>query len=712
MRTKLAKPVLSFDKVAQAPLTVLTSVGAVVAEKCAARGLHIVQDLWLFFPIRYEDRTHLTPLCDLQPHVASCIEGSIVSVERVGRWRPMLRITVRDASNARVALCFFQYHTAQIKQFTVGGRIRAYGTPRQGNLCIEMAHPSYQLLAADVIAPLSSQLDPVYPTIEGMRPHTVRKVVQEALKLLPPNTALELLPQAVLQDMDLPDLRGAIVFLHNPPPETTFSQLQTGTHPAQQRLVLEELLAHYLSVRRKRLQMQQCKAPVLAVPCVLADQLEKKLPFRLTEAQSRVLAEIQCDMYRETPMLRLLQGDVGSGKTIVAALAALCAIEKKMQVALAAPTELLAQQHFVNFERWFSKLGIRVEWLAGKITGKRRASILAALAEGELLILIGTHALMQSTVHFQNLALVIVDEQHRFGVHQRMALRDKGVDHAQVPHQLVMTATPIPRTLAMTAYADLDVSVIDALPPGRSPVQTVILNMTRRDELIERIHHACLQGQQIYWVCALIEETEASTAEKIEKNVAQAAEATFALLCKKLPNTKIGLVHGRMKSKEKHSVMQSFTDGEITLLVATTVIEVGVDVPNASLMVIENAERFGLAQLHQLRGRVGRGAAVSTCVLLYQAPLSQIAKNRLEVMRQSNDGFVIAEKDLELRGPGELLGTRQTGVATFRVADLSRDAKWLPKVQILADIVMTQSPSIADKLIDRWIGQAIQYASA
>ncbi len=516
------------------------------------------------------------------------------------------------------------------------------------------------------------------------------------------------MPPAVLRDRALPSLREALLTVHRPPQDADVAALSAGTHPAQRRLALEELLAHHLSLRRQRIALQAHAAPRLRGGA-LAERLRKALPFALTGAQQRVYEQILADLDKPMPMLRLMQGDVGSGKTVVAALSALLAIENGRQAALMAPTELLAEQHLSNLRGWLEPLGVRIAWLAGKVTGRARASVLAAVADGQAQFVVGTHALMQEGVVFKDLALAIVDEQHRFGVHQRLALRDKGSarsgdDPGVVPHQLVMTATPIPRTLAMAAYADLDVSAIDELPPGRTPVQTVVLNAERRPELIERIRGACAEGRQAYWVCTLIDDSD--------EVVAQAAQGTFEALSAVLPEVRVGLVHGRMKPADKQATMRAFKEGAVDLLVATTVIEVGVDVPNASLMIVENAERLGLAQLHQLRGRVGRGSAASNCVLLYQSPLSAMARQRLETMRQTNDGFVIAEKDLELRGPGELLGTRQTGLAAFRVADLARDAGMLPVVHEIGEQLLREAPEIADKLVERWIGGAARYASA
>ena len=535
----------------------------------------------------------------------------------------------------------------------------------------------------------------------------LRKLIAQALQRLPDDSALELLPAEVLARESLcagmPSLRDALMTLHRPPQGSDLQALLAGTHPAQRRLALEELLAHHLSLRRQRIAMQAHTAPALRGGKRVTE-LRKALPFALTKAQQRVFVEIRDDLAKPVPMLRLVQGDVGSGKTVVAAMAAMLAIEQGHQAALMAPTELLAEQHLANLRGWLEPLGVRVVWLAGKVTGKAREAVLAEIAGGAAQLVVGTHALMQEGVAFHDLALAIVDEQHRFGVHQRLALRDKGSAGSNVPHQLVMTATPIPRTLAMAAYADLDVSAIDELPPGRTPVQTVVLSAERRPELIERIRGACAEGRQAYWVCTLIDDSD--------EVVAQAAQSTFEALTQQLPELRIALVHGRLKAGEKQKTMAAFKAGEVQLLVATTVIEVGVDVPNASLMIIENAERLGLAQLHQLRGRVGRGSTASSCVLLYQAPLSQMARQRLATMRETNDGFVIAERDLQLRGPGELLGTRQTGLAAFRIADLGRDAALLPTVQRIGEALMTASPELAERITERWIGGAARYASA
>jgi ATP-dependent DNA helicase RecG len=690
----------SADATALAPsgaqaLSSLPGVGPKVAEKLAARGLLSLQDLWLHLPLRYEDRTRITPIGALFPGQSAQVEARVEAVERSFRYRPTLKVAVGDASRGTLVLRFFHFNRAQLAQFVPGRRILCYGEARPGQHGLEMVHPSYRLLGDDADAGVRDRLDPVYPAVEGLGPQSLSRLIGEALERLPPADELELLPAGLRERLQLPTLREALFTAHRPPPDTNLRDFELGVHPALRRLAIEELLAHHLSLRRQRIALRAHGAMPVRPAGKLAASLRRKLKFELTGAQQRVLAEVARDMARPEPMLRLVQGDVGSGKTVVAALAAASAVEAGRQVALMAPTELLAEQHLANFRAWFEPLGLRVAWLAGKVTGKARAAVLAEIAGGQAQVVVGTHALMQDRVVFASLALAIVDEQHRFGVHQRLALRDKGLSGSQVPHQLVMTATPIPRTLAMSAYADLDVSVIDEMPPGRTPVQTVAVSGERRGEVVDRIRAACAQGRQAYWVCTLIEDSE-----DVE---AQAAQSTFEQL---------GGLHGRMKPAEKQAVMAEFKAGRLQLLVATTVIEVGVDVPNASLMIIENAERLGLAQLHQLRGRVGRGAAASSCVLMYKPPLSAMARERLEVMRASTDGFLIAEKDLELRGPGELLGTRQTGLASFRVADLVRDAGLLPEVHAAADALLAQSPELADRLVERWVGGAARFAGA
>jgi len=685
-----------------APLTSLAGVGPALAAALGRLGLARVQDLWFHLPLRYEDRTRITPIRDLRVGMPAQVLGTVEAVERGFRYRPQLRVAIADASHATLTLRFFHFNRAQAEQFVPGARVLCYGEVRHGSHGPEIVHPEYRRVTGDAIA-VEDRLTPVYPSTEGLGQKRLAGVVARALERLPADDALELVPPPLRERLGLGSLREALLTVHRPAPDADVAALLAARHPAQQRLAFEELLTHHLSLRRLRAQVQAQAAPRLRGDGSLRARLRERLPYALTPAQLRVGREIEHDLARASPMLRLVQGDVGSGKTIVAALAALAAIEAGAQVALVAPTELLAEQHCDSFRAWFGPLGIAPVWLAGKVAGKARAAALQAVADGAPMV-IGTHALMQEGVAFRRLGLAIVDEQHRFGVHQRLALREKGRDGDVVPHQLVLTATPIPRTLAMTAYADLDVSIIDELPPGRTPVQTVAVSAARRAEVVERIRAACAEGRQAYWVCTLIEESE--------QLAAQAAEVAFAELVAALPGLAIGLVHGRLKAKDKQAAMDAFKRGDTRVLVATTVIEVGVDVPNASLMVIENAERLGLAQLHQLRGRVGRGSAASSCVLLYQPPLSPAARARLEVMRETADGFRIAEKDLELRGPGEVLGTRQTGQLAFRVADLARDAGLLPAVQRVGEAMMRDHPDLAERLVARWIGGAARYAGA
>jgi ATP-dependent DNA helicase RecG len=687
------------------PVASLPGVGPALAEALARLGLERVQDLWFHLPLRYEDKTQVTAIADLRPGERAQVEGVVEAVERGFRYRPQLKVAIGDDSHQTLMLRFFHFRRSQSDQLQPGTRLLCYGEVRQGAQGLEMVHPQYQRLSGDEPAEVDELLTPIYPTTEGLGQKRLAGVIAKALALLPPAAQLELIPPALCQAHGLTSLREALLYVHRPPPDAHLGQLTTGRHPSQQRLAFEELLTQHLSLKRMREAVRRRHAPALRRTGALRERLLSGLPFGLTGAQQRVSTEIAADIAQSEPMLRLVQGDVGSGKTIVAALAAVAAVESGYQVALMAPTELLAEQHLHHFRHWLTPLGIDVAWLAGKVAGKARQQALAQVASGAHVV-IGTHALMQEGVAFAQLGLVIVDEQHRFGVQQRLALRDKGadLDTGLVPHQLVLTATPIPRTLAMSAYADLDVSSIDELPPGRTPVQTIAISNARRFDVIERIHAACLEGRQAYWVCTLIEESEQLRA--------QAAEVAHAELSAALADCRIGLIHGRMKPREKQSVMDAFKAGELSVLVATTVIEVGVDVPNASLMVIENSERLGLAQLHQLRGRVGRGAVASNCVLLYQPPLGQLARERLQVMRETNDGFRIAEKDLELRGPGEVLGTRQTGQLSFRIADLARDAHLLPAVQEVGAHMLERHPQAAEQLITRWIGGATRYAHA
>jgi len=683
------------------PVTTLKGVGDSLAVRLAKLGVETVQDLLFLLPLRYEDRTRVLPIGALRSGDRAVVEGEVQLAEVVIRRRRQMLVRIADGSGF-LTLRFFYFTAQQQAQLQRGVRLRCYGEARRGTLGLEIVHPEYRRADSADTQRVEDSLTPVYPMTEGIQQGRMRILTALALAEAESQSVRDWLPADVLEDEHLPSLAEALVFVHRPPPGADLETLTGGLHPAQRRLAFEELLAHQLSLRLLRDEIRADPAWPVPASHTLAPQLRAALPFSPTGAQERALAEVVVDLAKPSPMLRLVQGDVGSGKTLVAALAALAAVEAGFQVALMAPTELLAEQHYQNFERWLKPLGIPIALLSGRLKGRARQMTLDAIAAGsDVPVVIGTHALFQEGVRFGRLALVIIDEQHRFGVEQRRALRDKGLSEGRVPHQLIMTATPIPRTLAMTAYADLDVSVIDELPPGRTPVKTVVLPETRRDEVVARISAACREGRQAYWVCPLIEESD-----ELEY---QAAEATHAALVGALPHLRIGLVHGRLTGTKKQAVMAAFKRQEFDLLVATTVIEVGVDVPNASLMVIENAERMGLAQLHQLRGRVGRGAAESTCVLLYRAPLSQLARSRLDVMRSTNDGFEVSRRDLELRGPGEVLGTRQTGLLQLKVADLSRDADLLPRVQSAAEVMISRHPDNIAALLRRWIGTRERY---
>jgi ATP-dependent DNA helicase RecG len=656
-------------------------------------------DPLFLLPVRYEDRTRITPLGALLPGARAVVEGEVQLADVVFRRRRTLLVRISDGSGF-LNLRFFYFSRAQMQNLPRGTRLRCAGEVRRGPQGLEMVHPEYRRMGA-ALEPLEDRLTPIYPLTEGVTQGRVRASVNRALAKLAANPAEDLLPASVVARLRLPPLREALEFMHHPPVGTSLAALAAGQNPAQRRLAFEELLAHQLSMQQLKQRIQSEPAPALHDRDSLGARFVASLPFALTAAQQRVLDEVASDLTRELPMMRLIQGDVGCGKTVIAAAAAARAVGSGGQAALMAPTELLAEQHWRTLDAWFRPLGITVALLSGSQPARTRRSAIAAVGSGEVQIAVGTHALFQEGVTFQRLALVVVDEQHRFGVQQRMQLKEKGRHGEQVPHQLIMTATPIPRTLAMTAYADLDVSVIDELPPGRVPIRTVVLAGERRAEVVERIHNACRSGKQAYWVCPLIDESDELRA--------QAAEETAASLVAALPDVRIGLVHGRMPPRAKEKAMHDFKAGRSQLLVATTVIEVGVDVPNASLMVIENAERMGLAQLHQLRGRVGRGAAESSCVLLYQSPLSELARARLAAIRDSNDGFEIARRDLELRGPGELLGTRQTGLAELRVADLIRDADLLPQVRSTAELLLKENAACIAPLRVRWIGGAEEY---
>jgi ATP-dependent DNA helicase RecG len=685
------------------PVTALRGVGDALAQRLQKLGITTVQDLLFLLPLRYEDRTRVVPIGSLTLGDRAVVEGEVQLAEVSFRGRRQLLCRISDGSGS-LTLRFFHFSSAQQQGLARGTRIRCFGEIRRSLTGYEIIHPEYKRVASVDANAVESTLTPIYPLTEGVQQGRLRQLTDLALREVAREIVRDWVPAAVLQDLSLPPLREALEYVHRPPPDASLELLSAGQHPAQRRLAFEELLAHQLSLRLLRREIQRDPGWPCTPQASQASLIEKflnSLPFKLTGAQLRVWAEIEKDLTQSNPMLRLVQGDVGSGKTIVAALAAVRAAEAGFQAAVMAPTELLAEQHGRNFANWLAPLELGFAFLTGKRSGPARNQALADLASGQAQIAVGTHALFQENVVFHRLGLAIIDEQHRFGVHQRLLLREKGAVSGRYPHQLIMTATPIPRTLAMTAYADLDVSVIDELPPGRTPVKTVALQETRRDEIVLRIRDACRQKRQAYWVCPLVEESE-----QLE---AQAAEETARVLTEALSELRVGLVHGRMTSREKDAVMREFKAGNIDLLVATTVIEVGVDVPNASLMVIENAERMGLAQLHQLRGRVGRGSAESTCVLLYRPPLTEIARERLGVMRATNDGFEISRRDLELRGPGELLGTKQTGLMQMRVADLVRDADLLPKVQAAAELMLNANEANIAPLLRRWTGQGERF---
>ena len=688
------------DRNLQSPLTVLQGVGPALAEKLGRLDLWQVEDLLFLLPLRYEDRSNLVRIGSLRPGLRCMTSGEVLLAETVYRGRRSLLVRIGDGTG-QLTLRFFYFSRQQQAQFVNGVTVRCFGDVRAGPAGLEMVHPEYRILRPGQQVATDDALTPVYPATEGVQQGRMRNLLGQALKIMQSSPPAELLPAALRTKQDMPSLSDALTTLHRPPLDADLELLSSGRHPCQQRLAFEELLGHYLSLRRLRRRARSEAAPALPRGSDLVPQFIDSLPYTLTVAQRRVIDEIDRDLGTPHPMMRLIQGDVGSGKTVVAAVACLQAIGCGVQAAVMAPTELLAEQHLHSFTDWYRELGIEPVWLSGSQRQAARRQARQAIESGAAQLTIGTHALFQEGVQFDNLALVVIDEQHRFGVHQRMALRDKGSGESGFPHQLVMTATPIPRTLAMAAYADLDTSVIDELPPGRRPVQTIAVPDTRRAEVIERVRRACGRGQQAYWVCPLIEESEQLDSE--------AAEASFEMLQKALPELSIGLVHGRMKASGKDRAMRSFKNGDIQLLVATTVVEVGVDVPNASLMIIENAERMGLSQLHQLRGRVGRGSAQSHCVLLYRQPLGRMARSRLGVLRDTNDGFVVAQRDLELRGPGELLGTRQTGLPQYRVADLLRDAGLLPRVQVAAAELSDSAPEQVTAIIRRWTGERGRY---
>ncbi|ASQ46885.1 ATP-dependent DNA helicase RecG [Legionella clemsonensis] len=680
---------------------ILAGVGPALANKLVKCGIYTIADLLFHLPYRYQDRTRITAICDLRPNDWCVIAGRVCKTEIKYGKRMMLNCYVEDKTGI-LKLRFFHFNKQQVKALNESYLIRAFGEVREFANVLEMIHPEYQLLANDKECIVDETLTPIYPATQGLSQSRLRQLVKVALHDYHDQlAALEWMKPEEINDNHFYSIAEAIALLHNPPPDTSLAALEEGEHPALKRLAFDELLAQRLSLQFAKQHRKTLIAPVFPHEHPLRQEFLTQLPFTLTAAQQRVSEEIAQDLAQVQPMLRLVQGDVGSGKTVVAALAALQAIASGYQVAFMAPTELLSEQHATNLQSWLSRLGLICCRLNGKMKVSERRDTLTKLLSGECQLLIGTHALFQEEVQFAKLGLVIIDEQHRFGVEQRLLLQQKGQRAAIIPHQLLMTATPIPRTLAMTQFAHLDLSIIDELPPGRTPVATAVLSQEKREPVIERLKAAITSGRQAYWVCTLIEESE--------KLQCMAATATAQTLQQQLPEAKIGLVHGRMKAIEKEATMIAFKEGEIDLLVATTVIEVGVDVPNASLMIIENAERLGLSQLHQLRGRVGRGSAQSHCLLLYQAPLSQLGAERLRVMRSTTDGFVIAEKDLQLRGAGEVLGTRQTGYHQFKIADLQRDQALLPLVAKTAKQLVEEQPQLARRIAKRWLGDFEQF---
>jgi len=688
------------------PVGILTGIGAQTANRLQKLGLCTLQDLIFHLPLRYEDRTRVYPICSLKPGMSVLISGKVEFTDILPRGRKSLICRISDGTGF-ISLKFFHFSASQHNALKPGTSISCFAEVRYGFAGLEMVHPEYKVIANPDDCITETRLTPVYPLTEGLGQNVIRKAVRQALDLCrqDPELLTDWIPESILKQYHYPSLADAIQTLHAPDESVSIEALQNGSVPALKRLAFEELLTHFLILRTTRNKTKAWQAPSFSVGAAgktATDHFLRSLPFKLTGAQQRVIAEIEADCRLQHPMMRLVQGDVGSGKTVVSAYAALLALTAGYQVAVMAPTELLAEQHFRNFSIWFEGFQTQVVYLTGQLKGNARKAVLQALEDGTAGIIIGTHALFQDSVHFHRLGLIIIDEQHRFGVHQRLALREKGQQGNIRPHQLVMTATPIPRTLAMLQYSDLDISIINELPPGRKPIVTSVIPTERRADVIDRINGWVGKNKQVYWVCTLIEESEVLQCE--------AAEKTAETLTEALPNVRVALIHGRMKSAEKDAVMQDFKNHRIDLLVATTVIEVGVDVPNAGLMIIENPERLGLSQLHQLRGRVGRGSDDSYCLLMYQAPLSDTARHRLGVLRDSNDGFVIAEKDLELRGPGEVMGTRQTGQMHFKIADLARDADLLDTVQQIGDSFFTQSPQAIQPLCDRWLGASTEYS--
>jgi len=665
----------------------IPGVTGATAAKLDKLGIRTQDDLVLHLPLRYEDETRVTAIADLRPGIAAQVEAEIVESSVQYRPRRQFVVRVRDEAGGDLVLRFLNFYGSQLKQLAAGRRLRIFGEPRGGFLGDEMVHPRCRLVGEDEALP--EAMTPIYPTTAGLSQLALRRLIGLTLKQA---DLAETLPDALRKKLRLAEFAGSVQLLHYPTPQTAAAELTGRTHPAWQRIKFDELLAQQLSLRRAHEARRAKTAPPLPTKGTLMKRLLAALPFKLTAAQQRAWREIAHDLGQSHPMQRLLQGDVGSGKTVVAALAMLAAVENGHQAVLMAPTEILAEQHYRKLAQWLAPLGLDIAWLSGSLKKKQKAAMAEAISSGSARLAIGTHALIEEAVAFPRLGLAIIDEQHRFGVRQRLTLRGKGVN----PHQLMMSATPIPRTLAMSYYADLDVSVIDELPPGRQPVLTKLVSEARRDEVIARIRDACAQGRQAYWVCPLIEESE--------KLQLQTAVDTFERLRAELPGLNVGLVHGRLKGEEKARVMGEFAAGNMQLLVATTVIEVGVDVPNASLMVVEHAERFGLSQLHQLRGRIGRGSDDSVCILLYAHPLGETARARLKIIFENADGFEIARQDLHLRGPGEFLGSRQSGVPLLRFADLEADAELLDAARETAERLLKEFPDAADRHVERWLG--------
>lgn len=677
----------------------LKGVGGKLSEKLSQIGLDTVLDLIFHLPYRYQDRTRVAPLGGLQHGMAVAIDVTVAGSQVIFGRRRSLIVRVQDNTGS-LTLRFFHFSAAQKNQLANGVRLLCFGEIRRGPSGYEMVHPEYTILAANAQFEAEQTLTPWYPTTEGIQQTRMRNLVDQALKHL--TVLTDWLPEELMIQRHLPNLQSAISMIHHPPANEPVDLFLTGQHPSQQRLAIEELLAHHLSLRKKRQNQMVEPAPTLNQKFAIASQVQDRLGFKLTGAQLRVLSEIRDDLLKPFPMARLVQGDVGAGKTLVALLAGLQAVESGFQFAMMAPTEILAEQHFNNMVSWLAPLGVQVVLLTGKQPKAQQTTSLQVITEGSAQVIIGTHALFQERVQFQNLAFIVIDEQHRFGVEQRLMLKNKASHNGWIPHQLFMTATPIPRTLAQSMYADLDYSQIDELPPGRQSIITRVISQQRRADIIARVDHAARQNKQVYWVCTLIEESE--------ELQCQAAEDTLAMLQLSLPDCRIGLIHGRLKSIEKSDIMDAFKQGQLDVLVATTVIEVGVDVPNATVMIIENPERLGLSQLHQLRGRIGRGSQQSFCLLVYGDTLSEIGRQRLEVMRRTQDGFEIAEMDLKLRGPGEILGVRQTGLQQFRVADLQRDQGLLPDIQLMAEQIVDQYPEVIDPITKRWLDRNEKYA--